>query len=302
MTAMDLAMEVDDVLALATDGLGSLHSPVMVIALTGLFDVGGAATAALDSFAPNDTAITIGEIDADPFYDFTQERPYVEIDEGEIRVIRWPQNSFEVVRAGGQAHSRDLIVLVGVEPHLYWPTYSACIRRVVTEVGCEAVVTVGATAEAVPHTRTPIVTGSTTDPALARALGIGQPSYQGPTGVVGVIQTDLAAAGVPSVSLRVGVPHYLMNAEHPLAVHALRTHLAHVLGIAVPPDETDIDSEIARWRDLHDEVVAGDVQLQMYVRMLEHDHDRRAEAAIPSADDLADQFEAFLRDHRDQNE
>ena len=42
--------------------------------------------------------------------------------------------------------------------------------------------------------------------------GIGQ------TGVVGVIQTDLAVAGIPSVSLRVGIPHYLMNAEHPQAV------------------------------------------------------------------------------------
>jgi PAC2 family len=293
-------MRVDEVLTLEIDELEPLRSPVMVIALTGLFDVAGAATTALDRFAPSDTAVTVGEIDPDPFYDFTQERPHVEIDDdgsGEVRVIRWPENTFEVVRGVG---GRDLVVLVGVEPHLFWPTYSACIRHVVAQLRCEAVVTVGATAEAVPHTRTPLVTGSTTDPDLALALGIGQPTYQGVTGVIGVVQTDLGAAGVPSVSLRVGVPHYLMNAEHPQAVLALQTHLAHVLNVPMPPDDGELADDLVRWRSLHDEVVAGDVQLQMYVRMLEQDHDRRAEASIPSADDIGDQFEAFLRDQRDE--
>jgi PAC2 family len=290
-------VQVDDVLSLEIGDLGPLRSPVMVIALTGLFDVSGAATTALDRFAPGDAAITVGEIDPDPFYDFTQERPLVEIEDGEIRVIRWPENDFEVVRGVGE---RDLVVLVGVEPHLAWRTYSECIRRVVDELGCEAVVTIGSAAEAVPHTRTPLVVGSTTDPELAARLGIGQPSYQGVTGVAGVIQSDLAAAGIPSVSLRVGVPHYLMNAEHPQAVAALQAHLAHVLNVPLPNDDGELADDIARWRSLHDEVVAADVQLQMYVRMLEHDHDRRSEASIPTADDLGAQFEAFLRDHRDE--
>ena len=208
----------------------------MVIALTGLFDIAGAASTALDRFAPADVAVTVGEIDPDPFYDFTQERPQVEVDEGEVRVIRWPENRFDVVRGRG---GRDLVVLVGAEPHLYWRTYSACIRSVVEALGCEAVVTVGSSAEAVPHTRVPLVTGSTTDAELARRLGIGQPTYQGVTGMAGVMLADLAAAGVPSVSLRVGVPHYLMNAEHPQAVAALQTHLAHVLNVPVPADDGD---------------------------------------------------------------
>ncbi len=288
-------MNVDEVLTFDSDEIAPLRSPVMVIALTGLFDIAGAATSALDRFAPADIAVTIGEIDPDPFYDFTQERPQVEVEEGEVRVIRWPENRFDVVRSAG---GRDLVVLVGAEPHLYWRTYSACIRSVVERLGCEAVVTVGSTAEPVPHTRVPLVTGSTTDADLARRLGIGQPSYQGVTGVAGVIHADLAAAGVPSVSLRVGVPHYLMNTEHPQAVAALQTHLSHVLNVPVPAD-ADVANEIARWRALHDEVVAGDLQLQMYVRMLEQEHDRRAEASIPSADDLGSQFEQFLRDHRD---
>lgn len=268
----------------------------MLIALTGLFDISGVATTALDEFAPADTAVTVAEIDPDPFYDFTQERPTVEFDEGETRVINWPENRFDIVRGVG---SRDLVVLVGVEPHLYWRTYSGCIVAVAKALGCEAVVTVGSAAEAVPHTRTPLVTGSTTDADLAKRLGIGQPTYQGMTGVVGVIQTDLANHGIPSVSLRVGIPHYLINAEHPQAVAALQTHLAHVLNVTAPTDADELADEITRWRSLHDEVLDNDVQIKMYVRMLEQEYDRRAEAAIPSAEDLGTQFEQFLRDQRD---
>ena len=293
---------VDDVLTLEVDQLGPLRSPVLLIALTGLFDIAGVATTALDEFAPAEAAVTIGEIDPDPFYDFTQARPTIDIDDGGVRSLTWPDNEFDVVRGQGD---RDLVVLVGTEPHLGWRTYSACIRRVAERLGCEVVVTVGATAEGVPHTRMPRVSGSTTDPALARALGIGAPSYQGPTGVAGVIHAELAAAGIPAVSLRVGIPHYLMSAEHPLAVVALQTHLAHVLGVpvpVVPPDdgEPDRDEEIERWRVLHDEAVEADPQLQRYVRVLEAEYDRRAEAEIPSADDLAAQFEQFLNDRNDE--
>lgn len=286
---------VDDVLALETAAVSPLRSPVMLIALTGWFDIAGAATTALDLFAPADDAITVAEIDPDPFYDFTQERPQAELEHGQMRVIRWPENRFDIVRGHGD---HDLIVLVGVEPHLGWRTYAGCVRRVAEELGCEAVVTLGSAADTVPHTRRPIVTGSTTDVGLARALGIGQPSYEGMTGMAGVLQTVFADAGIPAVSLRVGVPHYLMNAEHPQAVIALRTHLAHVLGVPEPADDS-LAGDVARWRSLHDEVVEGDVQLQFYVQMLERDYDRRVEAAIPSADDLGAQFERFLRNQRD---
>jgi len=117
--------------------------------------------------------------------------------------------------------------------------------------------------------------------------------------VIGVIQAALTDAGIPSVSLRVGIPHYLMNTEHPQAVAALQAHLSHVLSVPVPDDDGELTVEIGQARQLHDEIVANDQQLQMYLRMLEADHDRRAEAAIPSADDLGTEFEQFLKDQRD---
>lgn len=292
-------MKSTDVLSFGMGNIGSLERPVMLVGLEGWFDVASAATAAVNAFTSAGNAVVVGSIDPDPFYDFTQQRPHVIIDDG-AREIVWPTNDFVLQRSGIAGPNgklqRDVVGLIGVEPHFNWRTYIDAIITVAAAMGCEAVVTVGASAEAIPHTRTPPVTGSTATPDLAARLGLSQPSYQGITGVAGVLNAELEARNIPSISLRVGIPHYLMNAEHPMAVSALARHLSHVLDV---PTTTDLGEQVDNWRDVHDEIIANDDQLRMYVRMLEAEFDRRAEAQIPTADDLGDQFENFLRDQRD---
>jgi hypothetical protein len=293
-------MQSTDVLSFGMGDIGSLERPVMLVGLEGWFDVASAATAAVNAFTSADHAVVVGSIDPDPFYDFTQQRPHVTVNDG-VREIVWPTNDFVLQRSGiadpNGKLQRDVVGLIGVEPHLNWRTYVDAIITVAIAMGCEAVVTVGASAEAIPHTRTPPVTGSTATPDLAARLGLSQPSYQGITGVAGVLNAELEARAIPSISLRVGIPHYLMNAEHPLAVSALARHLSHVLDV---PTTTDLTDQVDSWRDVHNEIIEHDDQLRMYVRMLEADFDRRAEAQIPTAEDLGDQFETFLRDQRDE--
>jgi hypothetical protein len=257
---------VDDVLNLDVDGLGRLDRPALVVALTGWFDAAGAATTALSYLT--ESGVTIGEIDPDPFYDFTQERPTIDIDGGDVRTITWPANTFRAVRTGGP---HDLVVLNGVEPHVAWATFVGCATRVVERLGCEVVVTAGATADAVPHTRVPPVVGSTASVELARRLGLGTPTYQGITGLIGVLHAELERLGVPTISLRVGVPHYLTHAEHPLAVGAMLRHLGRILGLE---PTVDLRDQVDRWASVHDEAVAQDDRLRAYVRMLETEYDR----------------------------
>jgi len=296
-------MQATDVLSFGMGDIGALNRPVMLVGLEGWFDVASAATQAVNAFINADHAVIVGAIDPDPFYDFTQQRPHVTIDD-DIREIVWPTNEFVLQRSGpvedGSEGRRDVVGLIGVEPHLNWQTYVDAIVTVATALRCEAVVTVGSAAEALPHTRTPPVTGSTATADLASRLGLSEPSYEGITGVAGVLNAELEARGIPSISLRVGIPHYLMNAEHPMAVTALVRHLGHVLDI--PTGEWmrgDSSDQVVSWREVHDEIIASDDQLRMYVRMLEAEFDRRAEAQIPTADDLGDQFEQFLKEQRD---
>ena len=271
----------------------SLHRPILVLALTGLFDVAQVATKALAHVVSSRPTETIATIDPDGFYDFTQERPMVWLDEEGVRHISWPANEFRAVRQDGP---HDLLLLSGVEPHIRWKTYAEHVVTVAMRCGCDVVVTVGGAAEAVPHTRTPGVFGSSTNDELARRLGLSRPQYQGPTGLFGVLHQQLEKHHIPAISLRVPVPHYLINAEHPQSTAALLRHLEHVLGVSTGHQE--LDGEVRRWRELHDAAVGTDDDAQEFVHILEGEFDRRTEAAIPSADDLASEFEKFLREHR----
>ena len=282
-------------LTTAFEQTAPLHRPILVLALQGLFDMAGVATAAVETLLEEAVAPVVATIDPDPFFDFTQQRPQAEFDDDGVRTIRWPTNEFRVLRFPDASH--DLVVLSGVEPHLRYRTFADAVVAVALAAGCEVVVTLGAVPEAVPHTRPPAVVGSSTNTELARALGLARPRYEGPTGLVGVLQERLDQEQLPAVSLRVGVPHYLAGAEHPQATVALLQHLEHVLG--VPTRHSSLRADARRWRALHDEAVAEDRQAALYVAHLEREHDRRTEAALPSADDLAAEFERFLRGESD---
>lgn len=270
-----------------------LHRPIMVVAMRGLFDAAHVATGAVAWLRDGRAVETVAEIDPDPFYDFTQERPQATLDEDGERQIVWPANVVDVLRH----ENHDLVLVEGVEPHVLWRTFADCIITVAVELGCEAVVSLGAGAEAVPHTRIPAVVGSTTDEDLASNLGLQRPQYQGITGMNGVLLERLERRDIPTISLRVGVPHYLSNAKHPAGSAALLAHLEHVIG--VPTHHASMQGEIARWRSMHDAAVEADDQARLFVRMLEAEYDRRTEEALPSGDDIAAEFERFLRERRD---
>jgi proteasome assembly chaperone (PAC2) family protein len=290
-----MTLSVEEVLETYWDDIEPLRNPVMLVALRGLFDIGGVATSALDWMLKERDFAVVADIDPDPFFDFTQERPEVFTDENDERQIRWPENEFTVIRYPEGA--RDMVVLNGVEPHVSWGVFTQSVVEVAKGLGCTLIISLGAAAEQVPHSRVPFVVGSTTNDDLASRLGLSRPQYQGPTGVAGVLLDALDQAKIPNISLRVGVPHYLMHAQHPKSAAALLQHLQHVLGI--PTDHANLQKEISRWQELHDAAVEGDPQASAYVEMLEHRHDQLVEKNMPSGDDLAAELEEFLRNQSD---
>jgi proteasome assembly chaperone (PAC2) family protein len=290
-------MNIEDVLEADWDAVPNLRDPVLVIALRGWFDAAGAATAALE-WCLDDRAVTVvASIDPDPFFDFTHERPEVYFNEDDERKIRWPEN--DIVIARFPEGSRDLVVLSGIEPHTNWNIFSECVLQTAKNLNCSVAVTVGAIAEAIPHSRTPSVFGSTTNAALARRLKLSRPTYQGVTGIVGVMQERFEREQLAAVSLRVGVPHYLTNAQHPKSSAALLRHLEIVLG--VPTRHAELYEEIQRWEELHDAAVEGDAHVSEHLAQLEADYDARTQIEIPSADDLGAEFEKFLREQPDED-
>ena len=266
--------------------------PILLVALEGWFDAANVATKALQVLKQSWPIETLATIDPDGFYDFTQQRPTVALDDHEEPQVTWPTNEFVLLRTT-RVHS-DLVTLTGVEPHLRWNTYAKLVIEAALELDCVGVVTVGATADAVPHTRNPVAFASTTHKQLASRLGLSTPQYQGITGVVGVLQAALDEHDLFGVSLRVPVPYYLGNAYHPRSTAALLRYLEHILGL--PTNASTMNPEIEHWQHLHDAAVQNDPEARSFVRALEADFDRRTEASIPSGEDLAGEFDRFLRE------
>jgi proteasome assembly chaperone (PAC2) family protein len=269
----------------------ALRRPILVTAYRGLFDASGAATDAvlwLRDRSPNEP---VGAVNSDRFFDFQVERPTVELDASGVRELHWPENRLEAVMVDGGHH--DLIVTAGVEPHLRWGTFAEQFVEVVRRTGAELVVTLGAMPGMAPHTRPLGVIGSSTDADLARRLGLGSPSYQGPTGVVGVMHDALDKAGLAVVSLRVSVPHYVPGAPNPEATRSILRRFELMTG--VPTGHEDLDEAAREWRRQVDEAVARDPDVAAYVGRLEQEVDARDDL-LPSGDALANQLEAFLRE------
>lgn len=273
-----------------TADLPELRSPIMVAAFDGLFDLGGAATGAVEALRRHRT-LPLGHIDPENFFDFSERRPTVRFDDDGNRVIVWPTTRIDALLTDDA--ERDLVLLEGVEPHLMWRTFSEAVVAAAKRLDVAMVVTLGAMPDDTPHTRPPPVKCSTSDAELAETLMLEGPTYSGPTGVIGVILHQLHSFGIPAVSLRAGVPHYVAGSPNPMASRALLERFERVTGLATPWAE--LDEPARAWEAQVDEALTADSEAAGYVRRLEKRYDDRVE--VVDADHLAAEFERFLRRH-----
>jgi proteasome assembly chaperone (PAC2) family protein len=274
-----------------------LRRPVMVAAFKGWNDAGESASAALGFLLEQFDGEQIASIDPEEFYDFTAVRPNVTLSDGLSRVIEWPENSIHAARVPGA--ERDLVVVQGVEPSLRWKTFCSLIVDVGRELGVEMVITLGALLADVPHSRPVAISGITSDEALVERLGFEPPSYEGPTGIVGVLQQVCAEAGLPAVSLWASVPHYVAASPNPKVALALVRAFEGTAGLAV--DGGELESAAEDYERQVTAAVASDPEVKAFVERLENAMDDAQaenppdEGQLPSADTIASDFQRFLR-------
>lgn len=265
----------------------------MLLALEGLFDTGEAATGAMAWIRSRGESELMATIDPERFFDFQQVRPVVGFDDDGNRSIDWPTTDVWACQTEG---SRDLIVIDGIEPNLRWRDYAAQLLRVAREARAEMVITVGAMPAVVAHTKNLDVTGSAADADLAKRLRLKQPSYQGPTGVMGVVNHALHVSGMPIISIRVDVPHYVPAPPSPKATMALLKRIEEVT--SVETGWQSLQQAVTEWVERVNEAVNSDPNNQAYVAQLEQEADQREERAIEDTD-VAAEVEDFLRSLRD---
>ncbi len=264
--------------------------PVLIAAFEGWNDAGDSATWAIRHLAEQWNAREFAHVDPEEFYDFTASRPVIQLDDQLRRTIAWPENRFSWAQPAGTG---GVVLLRGVEPQLRWRTFCAQVLQVAAELDCSMVVTLGALLAEVAHSRPTPVFGNAYDERLVDRFGLEPSRYEGATGIVGVLHTECASAGMDSASLWAAVPSYVPAAPSAKAALALVDRTVEIVGTEVPTMGLTLES--AAYEHEISQLVTEDETTLDYVHHLEELHDTNA-AAVGSADDMVEEVERFLRE------
>jgi proteasome assembly chaperone (PAC2) family protein len=279
--------------------LPHLRSPILVCAFRGWNDAAAAASTALASIANDLDGELIARIDPEEFFDFQSTRPTITMDEGQTRRIEWPENN--VIAVPVPSADRDLVLFDGTEPNLRWRTFSETIATVADALGVEMVITLGALIAEVSHTLPVPITGLASSQELVEELELERSSYEGPTGIVGVVHDLCRQTGIDSASLWAAVPHYVAAVPNPKAALALLRRLEGLTGIAV--EASELEEETEDYEEQIGRAVAANPEIEELVARIEAEQadllDEGGE--LPNADTLAREFQRFLRQRGDQS-
>ena len=268
----------------------ALRSPVMIAAFEGWNDAGESATGAIQHLLTSWTHHKLANLEPEDYYDFQVNRPTIKVDEKVVREIIWPNTVIFEVSTPHLEH--DFLIVKGIEPSMRWKSFATEILDVADDYEVSLSIALGGLLSDSPHSRPITVTGSGSHPDVAVRLGVEISKYEGPTGIIGVLQEAAFRRGIDAVSLWASVPHYVSTPPCPKASLALINALEDFLEISIPLGDLPERSEA--WERQVDQMAQEDSEVGEYVRQLEKTKD---ETDIPSitGDSIAKEVERFLR-------
>jgi predicted ATP-grasp superfamily ATP-dependent carboligase len=278
----------------------------MIIASGGWSDAGEAATGVIthlmatlngdidvETFSPE----LIAEIDSEDYYDFQVNRPLIFVDDSMIRSLTWP--GVQVFAQQNPDGERDFVLVRGVEPSMRWKSFASELLDLADDLEVELVITLGSMLADTPHTRPIPVSGTGAHPDIARRLGVEVSRYEGPTGILAVIQDGCVRRGIDAIALWAAIPHYASASPSPKATLALVNGIEDFLEITLPQG---VLPELAeQWEKSVDEMVKEDSDIEDYIKTLEESKDA-SEISDDSGEELAREVERFLRRQNNSNE
>jgi proteasome assembly chaperone (PAC2) family protein len=310
-----------------------LRNPVLIAAFGGWNDAADAATTAIKFLIDRWKPLRFGDIDGEEFFLYTETRPTVQFTKGTLRKLIWPGGRF-LAHTGDPKLDHDIVLYLGPEPQLRWKTFAREFLQVCQHLNISETLLLGAFLANIPHSATVPISGSASHPELIERLGeldVRDSRYEGPTGMIGVIQEILNQANIPTASLWAAAPHYLAATPNIKVTAALLTYLNTFLNVDL--DLQDIQSDAVRFDEQITLLVERDPEAREYVRKLEkqaeeeekEDEEKEDEddedddeddtddmvihpdrvastGPLPSADSLIRGVEELLRQQREQQQ
>ncbi|MDQ4102755.1 MAG: PAC2 family protein [Actinomycetota bacterium] len=273
----------------------ALESPVLLLATESWLDAGFGAQGAIAQVLQTIPTELLATFTADEFIDFRARRPIARISDGVLAGLNWPQIQ---LRVGQDSAGKSVLVLTGPEPDMAWHGFVRAVVGLAKELGVRLVVSLGAYAAPVPHTRPVRLTGIATVAELAEQVGAVPGATEVPAGIQTALHEGFAAEGIPAIGIWARVPHYLASLPYPAASAALVDALAGVAGLEL--DAAELRAAAANVLTQIDDVLANSAEHREVVRGLEAVFDGETATPpdfsnLPSGDELAAELERFLR-------
>lgn len=291
--------EVEDETAAELAASAPEDGLVLVHALRGFIDAGGAGEVATEHLLERFDGRRLVTFDTDQLVDYRARRPTMTFDVWRWREYDEPQLVVDALR---DAAGRPFLLMHGLEPDVQWERFAAAVRLVVERFGVRLVMGMHGIPMGVPHTR-PL---GATRHATRREL-TGPASWFGTVQVPGsaasLLEYRLGRWGHDAGAVGVHVPHYLAQSSFPPAARTALEEVEEATGLALDPGA--LADAAAEALEAVAQQMADAPEVAAVVRALEEQYDGLARSlgrvglladssSLPTADEIGAEFERFL--------
>ena len=276
----------------------------MLVHLEGFMDAGAAGRLLTEHLLDAFDHKTVARFDTDRLLDYRSRRPLMTFDDGHWESYERPELAIHLV---SDANDKPFLLLTGPEPDHEWELFVAAVRSLTQRLGAGPMITYFGVPMGIPHTRPLGVITHATRPGLVTPKVPLPSKLQVPASASALMEFRFGEAGLDAIGFVVQVPHYLAQAAYPTASLTLLDSVLETTGLDLPALE--LREAADRTNTLIDRQVAESSEVADLVRGLEQQYDAAVAAAesedllaegeqMPTADELAAQFEQFLAEQQ----
>ena len=273
------------------DGV-QLRKPVMIVAFTGWNDAGESASSLVQHLLVHWDHQLIAEYDPEDYYDYQVNRPFIRSEVNKEREIVWPTT--RVFAALTPELPNDFLLVLGAEPSMRWQGFTSELLDIADDYEVDLALLIGGLLADVPHSRPIQVNVTAGNPDVAARFDVELSTYQGATGILGVISDQAFKRDINTVSFWAAVPHYVSTTPSPKATLALVESIEDFLEVALP--QAQLQDLSLEWERTVDRMASEDAEVGEYVKELEKSKDE-SEIQEATGDSIAKELERFLRRH-----
>jgi hypothetical protein len=279
-----------------------LSGAAFLVHLEGFMDAGSAGRMVTEYLLDELAGTVIARFDTDRLLDYRSRRPLMTFDKTRWESYEDPRLEVHLLRT---TDGKLVTLLTGPEPDHEWDLFVAATRSLADHLGLGTMITYFGVPMGIPHTRPLGVMTHATRPGLVTSRTPSPGRLQVPASAAALMEFRFGEAGRDAVGLVVQVPHYLSQAAYPTAALTLLDPIREITGLDLPgvtlteaAERTNalIDRQVAESAEVA-ELVHG-LEIQWDAAISEEGNLLAEGEEMPTADELAAQFEQFLADQQ----